>query len=176
MCGLERIAAISSSERSAVLLAIFASAILGGVLPLSIGTPLLDPDEGIHATIALEMLERRDFLHPTFLDQPFRDKPAFYSAFQAVSLWAFGRSEFAIRLPGLIFQFATALTTWMLAKRLFGKDVGLIAPLVYLSLGTPIVLALAPAHDIAQLPFLNLLLLYIWSADHESRRGRRRLS
>ena len=35
----------------------------------------MDPDEGIHATIAQEMVERGDYVIPRYLGVPFRDKP-----------------------------------------------------------------------------------------------------
>jgi 4-amino-4-deoxy-L-arabinose transferase-like glycosyltransferase len=73
------------------------------VYPLALRTPLLDPDEGIHATIAQEMVERGDYFVPRFCGTPFRDKPFLYSAAQAISLRLFGMNEAADRLPGFLF-------------------------------------------------------------------------
>ena len=70
--------------------------------PLLLGTPLLDPDEGIHASIAQEMVERGNWVTPSLLDEPFLDKPIAYSWAQAVSLRLLGMNEAAARLPGLI--------------------------------------------------------------------------
>ena len=48
--------------------------------PLALATPLLDPDEGLHATISQSMVERGDYVVPRFLGEPFRDKPILYFA------------------------------------------------------------------------------------------------
>src|SRR5262249_19720976 len=72
-------------------------------VPLAFNLPLIDPDEGLHATISTEMLERGDFVVPRFLGQPFLDKPILFFFSQAVSLSIFGINEFAIRFPGQLF-------------------------------------------------------------------------
>ena len=67
------------------------------VFPLAVRFPLLDPDEGLHASIAQEMVERGNWVTPHFLGRPFLDKPIFYFWVQAASLWLFGPSEAAVR-------------------------------------------------------------------------------
>ena len=68
------------------------------VYPLSLGIPLLDPDEGLHASIAQEMVERGDWVVPSLLGKPFLDKPIFYFWAEALSLRTFGMNEAAVRL------------------------------------------------------------------------------
>ena len=46
--------------------------------PLFLNAPLTDPDEGIHAAIAREMVESSEWLVPTLFGEPFRDKPILY--------------------------------------------------------------------------------------------------
>ena len=58
--------------------------------PLLLDIPLLDPDEGLHASIAQEMVEGGDWLTPRLLGRPFLDKPIFYFWAQALSLQTFG--------------------------------------------------------------------------------------
>ena len=73
------------------------------VFPLWVRFPLLDPDEGLHAAIAQEMVERGHWLTPSLLGKPFWDKPILYCWLQAASLRLLGPNEAAVRLPGLMF-------------------------------------------------------------------------
>src|SRR5436853_7568983 len=91
--------------------AIIASVFAIYVYPLALPTPLLDPDEGLHATIAQQMVERGDYLVPRVGDTPFRDKPILYFAAQAASLRTFGMNEAAVRLPGFLFALLGCFTT-----------------------------------------------------------------
>jgi hypothetical protein len=72
------------------------------LFPLALGHPLLDPDEGLHAAIAQEMVERGDYITPRFLGDPFPDKPVLFFWALAGSLRAFGFTEPATRAPGLV--------------------------------------------------------------------------
>ena len=112
-------------------------------------TPLLDPDEGLHAVIAQEMVERGDFVIPRLFGEPFQDKPILYSLSQAISLWLFGMQEWAVRLPGFLFALLGVVTTWIVARRLFDRQVALAAALIATTTLTPVILAQAAAHDIA---------------------------
>lgn len=132
------------------------------VYPLTLHTPLLDPDEGIHARIAQEMVARGNYLVPTFGGKPFRDKPILFSAAQALSLRTFGNSEGAVRLPGYMFALLGTVTTVLLARRMFNREVALYTALASLTLALPGILAQAPAHDIALVPWTNLLVLSFW--------------
>jgi 4-amino-4-deoxy-L-arabinose transferase-like glycosyltransferase len=145
-------------------------AALTGVLvvyPLVIAPsiPLLDPDEGLHASIAQEMVERGDWIVPRFQGEPFLDKPILYFWAEAASLRAFGMCEAAVRLPGLVFGLLGALTTALLAARMFNRPTGLLAGLLYATMILPVALAQAAAHDVALVPWVNLALLCFWEAD-----------
>ena len=70
-------------------------------LALVLPIPLFDPDEGLHAAIAREMVEHGDWVTPHLLGVPFLDKPILYFWALATSLSVFGPSEFAVRLPGI---------------------------------------------------------------------------
>jgi 4-amino-4-deoxy-L-arabinose transferase-like glycosyltransferase len=134
--------------------------------PLTLGTPLLDPDEGLHASIAQEMVEQGNYLVPRFCGEPFRDKPILYFGAQAASLRVFGMNEAAVRLPGVLFSLLGCFTTWLLAVRLFDRDVAICALLAALTLVLPVMLTQSPAHDIALVPFINLLALCFWEQHH----------
>ncbi len=84
-------------------------------LPLVHPFPLLDPDEGLHAAITSEMIERGDYIVPRFLGEPFLDKPILFFWSQAASMRVVGETEAGVRLPGLVFGLLGALTTGWLA-------------------------------------------------------------
>ncbi len=132
------------------------------IYPLTLRTPLLDPDEGLHASIAQEMVESGDYLVPRFCGEPFRDKPILYFAAQAASLRVFGMNEAAVRLPGVLFSLLGCFTTWLLARRLFDNETAGLALAAALTLVLPVMLTQSPAHDIALVPAINLLAICFW--------------
>ena len=60
---------------------------------------LLDPDEAHYAELTREMIRSHSWLVPLRDGVPFIDKPVLYHWFQAAAQWAFGETEFALRLP-----------------------------------------------------------------------------
>ncbi len=136
------------------------------ILPLFVPFPLLDPDEGLHAAIAQEMVASGSWTTPRFLGQPFLDKPILYFWGQAASLSAFGSSEWAVRLPGLLFGFLGMVTTGLLAGRLIERRVGWIAAIFYATTILPTALAQVPAHDVALIPWVNLSILLLWESHY----------
>ena len=153
-----------TSCRPLVLLAIVIAVVMF-VFPLFVPFPLLDPDEGLHASIAQEMVERGDWITPRFLGQPFFDKPILYFWIQAVSLRLLGSNETAVRLPGLMFGLLGAVTTGLLAWRMFGRKTGWIAGVFYATTILPTALAQAASHDVALVPWVNLAMLLLWESD-----------
>jgi len=146
------------------------SAALIYLYPLTLSTPLLEPDEGLHATISQEMLETGNWVVPTFRGEPFLDKPALYFWAQMVSLKTLGMTEQAVRLPGLLFALLGALTTGLLANRLFNREVGLVAGLAASTMVVPMALAQAAVHDVALVPWTNLAMLCLWELRRASSR------
>ncbi len=141
------------------------------VAPLAIDFPLLDPDEGLHAGIAREMVERGNWITPRFLGEPFLDKPILYFWAQAASLRMFGFDEAAVRLPGLMFGLLGAATTGLLAWRLFGAATGWIAGIFYATTILPTALAQAATHDVALIPWINLAVLLLWESQRAEKGG-----
>ena len=93
---------------------------LAFLLPLALlsirlgGAPLFDVDEGAFSEATREMFERGDFLS-TYLNGAARfDKPILIYWLQALSVLAFGVSEFAFRLPSVI-----AAAVWCQAVAVF---------------------------------------------------------
>jgi 4-amino-4-deoxy-L-arabinose transferase len=155
--------------RPRLTLAILALAFVYYVWPLTLATPLLDPDEGLHAAIAREMADSGDWVTPRFLGQPFFDKPALFFWAEAASIRLFGRTEAAVRAPGLAFGLLGAITTGLLGAALLGRRTGLVAGLLYATMLLPASLNQSPVHDVALVPWTNLALLCFWRA-----RGRTR--
>src|SRR6478672_11599297 len=152
-------------SRSLLLVAIVSCVIGIYMYPLGLPTPLMDPDEGIHSTIAQEMVERGDYVIPRYLGVPFRDKPILYTAAQALSLRVFGMNEAAVRLPGVLFALLGCATTALLAWRMFDTETVFYASLASLTLVLPAVLTQSPAHDVALVPFINLFVLSFWEQE-----------
>jgi 4-amino-4-deoxy-L-arabinose transferase-like glycosyltransferase len=142
-------------------------AALGLICPLiaARSIPLVDPDEGLHASIAQEMVERGDWVVPRQLQEPFLDKPILYFWAIAASLKLFGNSEAAVRLPGFLFGMLGTITTVAVAWRTLGRRTGLAAGVFYASMVLPLALVQSPAHDVALVPWVNLALLCFWEAD-----------
>jgi len=146
-----------------VALALLVAAYL---LPLVVPVPLMEDDEGLHAAIAIEMVERGDWTVPRLLGEPFLDKPILYFWMQAASLTAFGASEFAVRLPGTLMALAGIVAAGWLGRVLFGAAVGRWAALCYATMLLPYAVSLAPLHDLVMVPLVALALGAFWRAHH----------
>jgi 4-amino-4-deoxy-L-arabinose transferase-like glycosyltransferase len=144
------------------------------LFPLALASriPLLDPDEGLHARIAQEMVERGDWIVPRLCGKPFLDKPILYFWAEALSLRIFGMSEAAVRLPGLLLGLAAAVAAAALAWRMFDRQTGLVAGVCYATTLLPAALAQAATHDVALVPLVALSLLLFWEADRAAERNR----
>jgi 4-amino-4-deoxy-L-arabinose transferase-like glycosyltransferase len=153
------------------LSAVIALTVFG--LPLAVGLPLVDPDEGFHAAVAQEMVERGDWITPRFLGEPFLDKPALFCWTQAAAIECLGMNVQAVRLPGLLFGPLAMLATGAAGWRMFGRTVGVIAAMFYATMILPLALTQAPAPDVALVPWVVLAILLFWESDRaRSRRAR----
>jgi len=148
-------------------------AVLVFFCPLGLGIPLVDPDEGLHASIAQEMVEQGDWITPRFQGEAFLDKPILFTWAQAVSLKLFGMNASAVRLPGLLFGLAAMITTGIVGWRIFGPTAGFFAAMLYGTMVLPTVLTQLPVHDVALIPFASLAILFFWEADRAAGFGRK---
>jgi 4-amino-4-deoxy-L-arabinose transferase-like glycosyltransferase len=74
---------------------------------------LLTPDEARHAEIAREMLLEGNWLAPRIYGEPYYDKPALFYWLTGSSLWLFGFSAWAARLPSVAGAlFSIVMTSW----------------------------------------------------------------
>src|SRR5690349_6555730 len=135
---------------------VFATVALVFVLvPLAASPPLFDPDEGLHAAIAQEMVTRGDYVTPRFLGEPFLDKPVLFFWAEAASLRLFGDREIAVRLPPLLFGLAGMVSVGRVAATLFGTSAGLVSGIVYATMLLPIGVSQLAVHDIGLVPFMS---------------------
>src|SRR5262245_14587278 len=124
------------------------------VAPLAANAPLFDPDEGLHAAIAQEMVLRGDYVTPTFLGEPFLDKPILFFWAEAASLRVFGDREAAVRLPPLLFGLLGMIGVAALGRALFDETTGLVAGLVYGTMLLPLGVSQVAVHDVAVVPLM----------------------
>ena len=92
--------------------------------------PFLDPDEGLYATISLEMARDGDWVMPHANGLPYLEKPPLYFWLTALTFRLLGPSEWATRLWSALPLLGTVLLTWRIGRRLYGDDAGLLAGIV----------------------------------------------
>jgi 4-amino-4-deoxy-L-arabinose transferase-like glycosyltransferase len=101
-----------------------------GVLSLMVhlgGSRLWDRDETRNAGCAAEMLARSDWVVPTFNEELRDAKPVLLYWLVMISFSLFGVSEFAARFPSAFLSLGTILATYVIGRRLFNPQVGLLA-------------------------------------------------
>ena len=139
------------------MFAVVALALL--LAPLVASAPLFDPDEGLHAAIAQEMVQRGDYVTPTFRGEPFLDKPILFFWAEAASLRLFGHNAAAVRIPPLLFGLFGMVTVALLGRALFDESAGLIAGIAYGTMLLPMGVSEVAVHDIGLIPFMCLAAL-----------------
>ncbi len=84
------------------------------------GISIYSLDEAKNAECAREMLERNDFIVPTFNYQLRTDKPPLHYYFMMISYSIFGVNEFSARFFSSIFGALTVLITFLVSYRYLG--------------------------------------------------------
>jgi 4-amino-4-deoxy-L-arabinose transferase-like glycosyltransferase len=139
------------------------------VAPLVANAPLFDPDEGLHAAIAQEMVRSGDYVTPTFLGEPFLDKPILFFWTEALSLRLFGDTEFAVRVPPLLFGMAGMFAVALLGRSLFGAAAGLTAGIAYGTMLLPFGVSQVAVHDVGLIGFMALACWCLFEASTSKR-------
>ena len=103
---------------------------LFGTTLAGMGLDVAEPDAAIYAEIAREMAANKSWWALTWRDAPFLDKPHFPFWLTALSFEVFGVSNFAYRLPALIFAVLALCYTYALAAHWVGRTVALLSVLV----------------------------------------------
>jgi 4-amino-4-deoxy-L-arabinose transferase-like glycosyltransferase len=99
-----------------------------------LGMPFLDPDEGLYATIAQEMVRGGDWVMPHANGLPYLEKPPLYFWLTSLTFVAIGPSELATRLWSALATLGTVILTWRIGRRLYGARAGLLAGVVMATL------------------------------------------
>lgn len=140
-----------------------------GVLARFGDLPLIDPDEGRNAGVAVEMARAGEWAVPILHGLPYLDKPVLLFAAIRAAIGLFGETELAARLPLLLAGLVTLWLTHRLARTLFDRDVA------WLSVGalavTPLFIAFS-RYVIFDGP-LTACLLFTWWMGERGRRGAR---
>ncbi len=100
---------------------------------------LLTPDEGRNAEVAREMMASGAWLVPTYDGATYLDKPAFFFRAVALSLSAFGTTEFAARFPSALFGFGLLIMVYAFCRRAYGERTAALAMVVVAT--TPLFMA-----------------------------------
>jgi 4-amino-4-deoxy-L-arabinose transferase-like glycosyltransferase len=100
------------------------------LLPNLGGPPLWDDDEPRNAACSLAMLQRGDWVVPTFNGRLRVEKPALVNWLHLVGFAAVGVNETGARLGSALLTIGTALLTMHIARLIFHRDAGLWAGIV----------------------------------------------
>jgi len=141
------------------------------------GTALHDEDEPRNAACSLAMLDRGDWVVPTFNGRLRPEKPALVNWLQIAGFSLVGRNETGARLAGALTTVVTCLLTWRIGRRLQGPAAGLLAGLAMATCVWTAVAGRAATPD-APLGFATTLALHAFvggvAADGTVRLSRRR--
>jgi len=96
--------------------------------------PLMENDSAQHAVMSMRIFLSDNFLDLQRGNDPYLDKPHMHFWLSALSYKIFGISEWAYRLPSLLFTVLGAFSVYKLAKELYGKQmIAHVSTLVFLS-------------------------------------------
>ncbi len=83
--------------------------------------PLFVPDEARYAEISREMVDSGEWLKLRLAGLPYYEKPPLGYWLNALSVSAFGRTAFAVRLPSALSAGLSALAVFLAAELILGK-------------------------------------------------------
>ena len=87
-------------------------------------------DASKYAAIAREIFETGDFINIKINGEPYLQKPPLLFWLSALSFTVFGISNFAFKLPILLFTFFGLYSAYRLGKSMYNRNTGLIAALI----------------------------------------------
>jgi len=125
-------------------------------------TPLFDTDEPRYAQTAREMMERGDWVLPTFNGQPRYAKPALFYWLLVGAYRLFGVNEFAARFWSGIAAMAIALLLFFAFRNSFGETASLVAAGNWLTAVGTQIFAHAAITDMTLTAFMTGAILAFW--------------
>jgi 4-amino-4-deoxy-L-arabinose transferase-like glycosyltransferase len=150
-----------SRECWAELLLLAAAFVL---LFLGLGGRSLWGSEGRWAEITREMLITKDFFHPTIGGQPYFDKPLLtYWLIAAISSTLGTLNVWICRFPSALCGVITILATMKIGKRLWSRQVGLIAGWIVLTTYGLLFWSRTAAADTENLAAIMLCTAWYWA-------------
>ena len=136
--------------------------------------PFLDPDEGLYATIALEMARDGDWVMPHANGLPYLEKPPLYFWLTALTFRLLGPSEWTTRLWSALAVLGTVLLTWRIGRRLYGEGAGLLAGIVMATVvGNALYVRKASADQLFVFCLTLAIYGFLRDAERADRGGRR---
>ncbi|MDB5023706.1 MAG: glycosyl transferase [Mucilaginibacter sp.] len=96
-------------------------------------TTIIGPDGTLYATIAKTMVLRHDYRNLYAQGADWLDKPHFPFWVTALSFNRFGFTNWAYKLPGILFMMMGVWYTYLFAKSLYNKEVALWSALILLT-------------------------------------------
>ena len=117
--------------------------------------PLMDPDAGVYATVAKNMVLRHNYSELYFQGNDWLDKPHFPFWLTALFFKIFGFHSWSYKLPGILLVLIGARYTYLFAKRLYDEKIALWSTLILLTAEHIII----SNNDVRAEPFLTGLII-----------------
>jgi 4-amino-4-deoxy-L-arabinose transferase-like glycosyltransferase len=146
--------------RGGLLLFLFSLAVL---LPGTVGVSFVDRDEGWYAQVCREMLESGDWLIPRYLGEVWLAKPPLLYWLVSSSFYLLGLGEWQARLVPVLATAISVVLMGMLASRMFDRRVGVLAGVLFITCGLPLVVGKMLLTDGPMLTCILAVVLLHWS-------------
>lgn len=95
--------------------------------------PLMDPDAGIYASIAKNMVVRNDYINLWVHEKDWLDKPHLPFWITAAFFKLFGLHGWVYKLPAVLCSLIGARYTYLFGKKFYSKATGLLASFILLT-------------------------------------------
>lgn len=141
------------------------------ILPTLGWTTLYDRDEGYYVECAREMLARGQPFVPHFAGQPWLEKPPLGYWLMALSMKAFGPTEFAARLPSAVCALLAIWLTFHLGRMMYSLRAGVVAGA---ALGTTLLFSVVARLALVDMPLICCVLVSmigLWKIIRDRGRG-----
>jgi 4-amino-4-deoxy-L-arabinose transferase-like glycosyltransferase len=125
-------------------------------------TPLFDTDEPRYAQAAKEMMQRGDWVLPTFNGQPRYAKPVMFYWLLIAAYKIFGVNEFAARFWSGVAAMVIALLLYFALRTIFGQESALAASLCWLTSIAALIFAHAAITDMVLVAFMTGAIIALW--------------
>jgi 4-amino-4-deoxy-L-arabinose transferase-like glycosyltransferase len=125
-------------------------------------TPLFDTDEPRYAQAAKEMMQRGDWVLPTFNGQPRYAKPVMFYWLLIAAYKIFGVNEFAARFWSGVAAIVIALFLYFALRPIFGQESALAASLCWLTSIAALIFAHAAITDMVLVAFMTGAIIALW--------------